>query len=622
MNKGERICSVLIGLCAAMLFGCIGFAGSHHEISAAELSPTPTATAAATATTPSATDSATATVSPTETATATPTPVITPTPFPAQPTPDDYLIRIEIKHGNAAQKSIELSSATGGTLGIVANGNYIPAVSFTSADVFRAKVGQEWHLQLSAGTTDFATAQYALYEVRQILKAAGIATPIFYLNDGTNWYVGAGFFSQKPTPGIVDSNGENLWDILTTALSGTVYSVSAHTPGTNTVQTYLGNVPVLVLTTSGTTAKIRVHPYTVSGATLPPLLQFNKARYRGDMDLHRLNGGNINMINEVEIEEYLYSVLPSEMINGSDKDYAKRIEGLKAQAVTARTKAYLGVFKGGLNNYGFHLYGDENSQVYGGYTKSSGVAGEYNNSTQAVNQTKGKVLKYNGRLVDTLLYHGNNGGFIETPNNVWSGTAPYLVSKADPWTVATVTTPSFTGAELSQKLAAYAKSKGKGDVGSVLYVSVVSRSKSGRVIELLIEGTKSSAILTREQTRTAMSLKSQLYNFDSTTILSVKSQQDGTNKTLSDRARKYLEGNTFTTSFLPDCYAVRGSDGYLYERIRVYADSTTQKFSLTVLGHGHGCGMSQDGAAAMSAAGVSYTEIVQFYMPGVVITDY
>jgi stage II sporulation protein D len=293
---------------------------------------------------------------------------------------------------------------------------------------------------------------------------------------------------------------------------------------------------------------------------------------------------------------------------------------LKAQAILARTKAYGALKNGGVSTY-FHLYCDVNSQMYGGYTNQWGSQGEHYNSTEAVNQTKEIVLSYNGSIISSLFYSANSGGYIETANNVWWSNPAYYVSKPDPWTVPEISTPSFTGATLSKTLATYVKNNQGLDIGDVYYVDIISRSQSGRVIELLIEGSKNDAVLTKQAARSVLSLKSQLYNYDVSTVLSVKAQQDGVTKKLSDRARKYLEGNTFTTSFLPESYAVRGQDGYLYERVRVYANSTAQNISLTVKGYGHGCGMSQDGAEAMSKAGKTYTEIIKFYIPGATISN-
>lgn len=596
MKAKETLTGLIMGGCLTLLLLCAGIFSGDASPRAVESTSTPTVVP-------------TQTVSE-ETSTTT---VVTPTPFPEEAEPTDYLVRVGLKHGTTAQKSVTVQSDSGGTVGVVVNGAYTPAVGFSLLDTFSAKPDSGYYLQLTTGTTDFAQVQFALYEIRQLLENAGSSVVPYYLHDGAYWYVGACFYTKKPGVGVTDVDDKDQWTAVSTALAGSSYSVCAHTAGTNAIKACVNNVPVLVLTTSNNTAKIRVHPLKQDSSSLPPLLRLNSgSRYRGDFDLSRYNGSNLVVVNEVEVEPYLYGVVPAEMVAGSASQYETRKEGLKAQAVLARTKAYLSILGNSLNSYGFHLYCDTTSQMYSGYNVES------QNTTKAVDATAGIVVTYNGKVISDLFYSANNGGYIETSNNVWSSVASYYVSKPDPWTEPDVSTPSFTGIQLSQQIVDYIDK----DLGEVRYVNVISRSRSGRVIELLIEGSKNFEILKNYKVRNVWGLRSQLYNFDVDTILSIENQADGINKALSDRARTYLEGNTFTTSFLPDAYAVKAADGYLYERIRVYPNSKNQVFTLTVLGHGHGCGMSQDGAAAMSAAGKSYTEIIEFYFSGVKLTSF
>lgn len=612
--RRKQIYLLLFCLSAALLW--IGF--MTHGAQAQESQATATVLPSVE---PTAVPTVVPTVEPTPTATATPTPkpVVTPTPFPQEPAPTDRLVKIGMKHGSTAVNRFDTSSDTGGTIGVVLNTTYVPAVGFKGTDSLVIKNSSGWHLKLTAGTADFAEAQYALYEIRQLLADAGVTVQVFYLHNGSQWFVGAGFYSAQPTAEAKDDTGTNVWSLLTAPLAGTKYTISTFDTGKNAVRADVGNTTVLVVTSSAIT-RLRIHPFTLQGSSVPALIRMGKQRFRGDFDFFRINAGNMYVINELEVEKYLYSVVPAEMIAGSNAEYNIRVEGLKAQAILARTKAYGALINGGVTQY-FHLYCDVNSQMYGGYTNQWGTQGEHYNTTEAVNQTKEMVLSYNGSIIGSLFYSANSGGYIETANNVWWSNPAYYVSKPDPWTEPEISTPSFTGSTLSKTMATYVKNNQGVDIGDVYYVDIISRSQSGRVIELLIEGSKKDYVLTKQAVRSVLGLKSQLYNYDVSTVLAVKSQQDGVTKKLSDRARKYLEGNTFTTSFLPESYAVRGQDGYLYERIRVYANSTAQSISLTVKGYGHGCGMSQDGAEAMSKAGKKYDEIIKFYIPGATISN-
>ena len=62
-----------------------------------------------------------------------------------------------------------------------------------------------------------------------------------------------------------------------------------------------------------------------------------------------------------------------------------------------------------------------------------GVQDLYNNSNLAVEQTAGKVLRFNGNLI-SAVYSSSNGGFIESNANYWGSTqVPYLIAKKDPY---------------------------------------------------------------------------------------------------------------------------------------------------------------------------------------------
>ncbi|MDI3410740.1 SpoIID/LytB domain-containing protein [Bacillus sonorensis] len=91
------------------------------------------------------------------------------------------------------------------------------------------------------------------------------------------------------------------------------------------------------------------------------------------------------------------------------------LEALKAQAVAARTYS--------VSKIGQTVADTTAFQVYGGYSWSA-------NSSKAVDQTKGKVLKYNGSLI-TAVYSSSNGGYTEASNEVWSSKVPYLIAKKD-----------------------------------------------------------------------------------------------------------------------------------------------------------------------------------------------
>lgn len=136
--------------------------------------------------------------------------------------------------------------------------------------------------------------------------------------------------------------------------------------------------------------------------------------YRGIMEVNASREG-INVINVLNLEEYLYNVLPSEMPSTWPK------EALKAQAITARTEAMAKL--GRHKNEGFDFCPEVHCQVY------AGVEQESNLTNEAVDETRGIVMVYNGKPIDAV-YSSNCGG--HTQENIFSKTnIPYLKGKLD-----------------------------------------------------------------------------------------------------------------------------------------------------------------------------------------------
>jgi stage II sporulation protein D len=159
-------------------------------------------------------------------------------------------------------------------------------------------------------------------------------------------------------------------------------------------------------------------------------LSFNGRAYRGFFILRGTPKGVV-LVNRLNLEDYLKSVVPGEL----NPDQFNAIEALKAQAVAARTYAVknMGLYK----DYGFDLLDTPRSQLY------LGMESERPLSTQAVDETKDEVLRYNGELINAL-YMSTCGGKTEDARNVFPGTpSPYLRSaectyeKQPEWTLET-----------------------------------------------------------------------------------------------------------------------------------------------------------------------------------------
>ena len=217
--------------------------------------------------------------------------------------------------------------------------------------------------------------------------------------------------------------------------------------------------------------------------------------YRGAMRLAP-SGAAIDVINVVDIEQYLWGVVPREMPSKWGDDAAA---ALQAQAVAARTYAVAGLHP----ERPFDLYPDQRSQVYGG------VNDEDPRTTAAVAATQGQVLIYDGKPI-TAFFFSSSGGRTEDVRNVFPSDTPmpYLVSVPDPfdrlysphhnWKPVPVFTAKRLGALLG--------------TGSVRSAKVLQRGQSGRVMRLQLTNRNGVVqIRSGAQVRKALGLRDTLF---------------------------------------------------------------------------------------------------------------
>ena len=556
----------------------------------------------------------------TEQPTTAPTPEPTPEPLPSVE-PHVNTVRIGLKYNKTALDVVTTGSATGGTIGVVKNNSvYTPGLAFNDSGSVTLRADSGYHIAVTPGYPNVEDARKEMLKIKELMDGGGIS--MLYIFDGSSWYVGGSFYSAYPAPGVKDVNGIDKYTVLSERLTPHGYSLSVVTVRNNGVKVYINGTPVMILNVSDAAYKVRITPLPNTGNNgLPPLLKLSAARYRGYFDVHRYQGGKLVLVNDVDVEDYLYSVVPAEMISGTSASWSWRKEGLKAQAILARTSAYEYIIPNKLTAYGFHMDDTTNYQVYSGYIDPSGEAGETQNTTRATDETAGLVVTFNGLLCEEVFYHSNSGGYTETPDTVWGGDRGIFQSIPDPWTPPATYTKEYTGASLSSRIVSYVSNQKGVDIGTLTYLNVTERTISGRVTELIFEGTKNDSFVRYTQTRSSLNLKGQRFYIDVEETITIDYQSDGQNTALSPRARKFLEGNFYSESFLPDTYAVKGSDGHTYERIRIRGASDPKLIMIRGIGTGHGVGMSQDGAEVMSKEGKTCEEIITFYMPGVQIAE-
>jgi stage II sporulation protein D len=194
--------------------------------------------------------------------------------------------------------------------------------------------------------------------------------------------------------------------------------------------------------------------------------------YRGALEFLPGRFGGVNAVNAVDLDDYVQGVVPAE------SPATWPMDALKAQAVAARTYA-ITTSKGGA---GWDQYPDTRSQVY------AGVAGERPSSNQAVAETRGEVVTYQGQPVVTYFF-STSGGRTEDVENTPLGNEPraWLRSVEDPYDDVSPKhrwgpiRMSLTGA--GRKLRGLVKGRFRG-------VKVVQRGASPRVVAADIIGSR------------------------------------------------------------------------------------------------------------------------------------
>lgn len=369
-------------------------------------------------------------------------------------------------------------------------------------------------------------------------------------------------------------------------LLGSRSSDATVTSTANMVVLNSGNGQVSTISANkGTSVGIRGGKIAVNGkaidtvVTLKPTnsdapFLFEGKGYRGGLTL-RANNGTMMVINSVPLEEYLYGVVPQEVVPSWPA------AALEAQAVAARTYALHTMEQ----NKG-KLYDVSNStdhQVY------SGVSGEYQATTNAVNKTKGVVMLYNQRPINAL-FHSDGGGYTEDSVNVWGNDIPYLKGVKDYSTGTSTSNWIVTTSRQALESKLNAASKGVGKLKSIQLTPLgkpgqqtSDRGVSGRIKSATFIGTSGKTTVDGDSLRSILGLKSTLFDF-------------------------YVNHNP-----------AKGTG-------KAYHNFTGNNDTVYIKGHGwgHGLGMSQWGAAEMAKRATPgdanyYQTILRHYYSGITL---
>lgn len=326
-------------------------------------------------------------------------------------------------------------------------------------------------------------------------------------------------------------------------------------------------------------------------------IQYNASKYRGKIVIKRLKNSDINVVNELPFEQYLYGVVPVEM------PASWNAEALKAQAVAARN---YGIYSMGKHKaYEFDLCNTNDCQVYSGYGK------EDKRTNAAVDATKGKLLVYDGQIVATF-FHSSSGGYTEDIENVWGSSLPYIKAVDDKYSLGS---PYDNWAnqidkdKIKDKLAA-----AKIDIGDVTDIVPLQITEHGRVTNVEIRGTKGSKCFEKEKMRSLLGdsiLKSIWYTVETDADIWISNAIGGTAQKQRASGMSVITASG-VSKLASSTNKMTVKSGYSTAAYNI----TPYMYTFKGKGWGHGLGMSQYGAKGMAEAGFDYIQILEHYYTG------
>ena len=291
----------------------------------------------------------------------------------------------------------------------------------------------------------------------------------------------------------------------------------------------------------------------------------------------------IVMVNEVSMETYLKYVLPSEM----PRNFGA--EALKAQAVCARTYAYVHMNNQSYAKYGANMDDTTSFQAYHNTYRTE-------ETDAAVESTKGEVATCNGELI-SCYYFSTSPGVTNNVTSWGGGESDYIACAGFEFaegldlTKDTDFTKFMTTQQMSyDAVSNYYRWKAVLDIsrvidqekGALTSITVKKRNEAGYVTELEVIYQNKTEILKKEN-----EIRKVLGKYLQEVILQ------------NEQVRTDL-------SMIPSaCFEVLvNTDGQIVLRGG---------------GNGHGIGMSQYGARGMAEKGHSYKEILDYYYENIVV---
>ncbi|MCD8036057.1 MAG: SpoIID/LytB domain-containing protein [Clostridiales bacterium] len=473
---------------------------------------------------------------------------------------------------------------------------------FSSSSGFNVRVGLSYQVAIPISVSTFADAS---------------AAASLYISNGYSSAV-AGYYKNNWAVLIYGYSDWSSASSAASSLGGTALS-----PTDVTILNIDGS-PILLMAESD-------NYFMGTGDT--PVVDLGARSYRGIIDFMNNGDGTITAVNVIDVEEYLYGVVPSEI--PSTYEY----ESIKAQACAARTYA---LYKWNLDSdIGYDICDTTHCQAYMGYDYESTI------TTQAVIDTAGELIYYNGSPIEALFF-SSSGGYTEDAENVWGTNVPYLKAVDDSQEINCPTwTRTITLSDLNTIIAAEGYS-----IGSATGMRITIDNTTSRVQMVEIIGTSGTQQITLEECRTVFSalgssFSSRHYTITNGTVESSDGEVSYTvNANLgtfvSEPLEDFVKGSDYVIG--ADCAVVYSTSsgtkayGYDGEEIDLSRISDLEKYltvssstgttvisssgstiNISGYGVGHGVGMSQMGANGMAQNGADYKEILEHYYTGCMV---
>ena len=416
------------------------------------------------------------------------------------------------------------------------------------------------------------------------------------------------------------------------SLGGTVAGTSSY--AVNVTRT--GTAEILFQFDGGDALALGVMP-DVTGADAVRTW-FKGYRYYGGFRYERISGGDLTVVNIVDLETYIKGVVPYEMSSSWP------LEALKVQAVCARSYAYINIHSGKHTSYHFDVCNATDCQVYYGAGSKNASYQATERTDQAVDETAGEYAWYDGQVIEAF-YSSSHGGASESVYNVW-GTSleqyPYLCGVEDPYEADMASknsysswTVSYTSSELAQRLENYGYDTSSGiesltltysDLGNVIQVRLNYRDGGSDTIRpssmRSVFGISSIRFTVNGQAASSGSGTTYSSGGGLTANGSTSLDSQGTytvisgSGSLSQAGLDGLYAISGSGSITPAEDAASGGGSGTGTPTGTQVTVSGSSYSSQGPGNGHQLGLSQYGAWAMAERGFTYDEIIEFYYPG------